>query len=201
LVAAYHWSIIGQERWLPGTTGGQRVANPSRGSGARPVGSISSTSIVRQPILPESQQRPFFLLWSPLPSFQKRQLTALPAPTDRHDKSPIPTASAAHLAFSRRMKNRLGQIPHSWTIDGDGRPNFQIVPLAQPRRATAAPARPEENSLRPPLNPPCRFAARGACRDATIHAALTTGATQTHYERRLQPPSSGQPARPISCPG
>ena len=38
-------------------------------------------------------------------------------------------ASAAHLASSRRMKNRLGQIPHSWTIDGNSRPNFQFVPL------------------------------------------------------------------------
>src|ERR1035441_3639431 len=81
LVAAYRWSFIGQDWWLPGTTGGQRGAFPSHGSGARPLGSISALSIVRQPILPGSQQGPFFLLWSPLPWFQKKQLTALPAPT------------------------------------------------------------------------------------------------------------------------
>jgi len=84
------------------------------------VGSISTPSIVRQPFCQEAT-RAFSLLWSLLPWFQKKTADRFTGPTDRHDKSPIPTASAVYLASSRRMKNRLGQIPHSWTIDGNCR--------------------------------------------------------------------------------
>src|SRR6516165_8546820 len=72
---------------------------------------------------------PFSPLWPPLPCSQKRRASALPAQPDRHSRSP--SANEGSLVSSRRTKNRLGQILHSCTIDGDGRLKFQTAYLGQ----------------------------------------------------------------------
>jgi hypothetical protein len=85
---------------------------------------------VMRPVLPGGVQGPFFPLWLPPPCFQKSQASVLPAPADRHNKSPTARASQDSLVASRRTNSRTGQILHSYIIDGDGRLNFQ-TPLFQ----------------------------------------------------------------------
>ena len=77
----------------------------------------------------EASKGLFSPLWLPPPCFQKSGATVLPAPNDRHNKSPTARASQDSLVSSRRTNSRTGQIPHSCIIDGDSPLNFQTVPL------------------------------------------------------------------------
>src|SRR6516162_2777728 len=86
---------------------------------------------VTPPVSPTIERGPFSPLWPPLPCSQKRRASALPAQPDRHNRSPTAKAQEGSLVSSRRTKNRLGQILHSCTIDGDGRLNFQTAYLGQ----------------------------------------------------------------------
>jgi hypothetical protein len=114
-----------------------RCSAPGKGC-AHPLGKLARTRLLRyvdvtRPVWPGSVQGPFFPLWLPPPCFQKNRASILPTPNDRRDGFPTARASQDSLVSSRRTNSRTGQILHSCIIDGDGRLNFQTLPLFQAR--------------------------------------------------------------------
>jgi hypothetical protein len=101
-----------------------RCSAPGKGC-AHPLGKLARTRLLRyvdvtRPVWPGSVQGPFFPLWLPPPCFQKSRASVLPAPNDRHDKSPTARAlQQSSLVSSRRTNSRTGQILRSWIVDGD----------------------------------------------------------------------------------
>ena len=88
---------------------------------------LAARMSVMPPVSQANVREPFSPLWPPLPCSQKRPASVLPAPTDRHSKSPTAKAWAGSLAVSRRQSAGSNFSLHSCTIDADGRLNFQIA--------------------------------------------------------------------------
>ena len=83
-----------------------------------------------RPVWPGCARAPFFPLWLPSPCFQKSRASVLPAPNDRHGKSPTATASQESRVASRRTNSRTGQILGSCVVDGDCRLIFKLAAIS-----------------------------------------------------------------------